>query len=244
MVKLFILMLMKMNEIGILCGFAAEADVARAFTPLVGMSGAVEELAYVEAKNLIERGAKALISFGVAGALDYDVTPEAIFVPGIIKASDGREWACTPSLITTLRTALPHTKDGAVFGSKQLVPDHAEKKKLHDQTGCTLVDMESHVVAEIASTRAIPFAVLRGISDNVEDTFPDAALKGIHPDGTTNYGAVFFSLLANPLQLPALLRLFRHTGVALEKLRQCLELLEKNEDAVIADHRKGSGPFH
>lgn len=204
--------------LGILCGFEAEAAVARKLTPLVACSGAFEEGARKAARNLIAKGASALVSFGVAGGLSPTLTPDDLVLADVIKASNGRLWHCSPELVARFAKAAPTAKSGAVYGSAVLVPKPADKKKIYAETGCLIVDMESQVVAEVASALSLPFAVLRGVSDGVEDTFPNAALVGINPDGSTNKRAVLISLLKNPFQIPALNRLFKHTGIALGKL--------------------------
>ena len=204
--------------IGILCGFEAEAVVARKLTSRVACSGAVETLAFERAERLVKDGATALVSFGVAGGLDPRLTNETIIIAKEIAGNDNQRWSCDAGLITRFKAAAPHGLDGAVYGSTHLVPTPAEKKILHANTGCIIVDMESHVVAQVASRYNLPFAVLRGVSDSVEDGFPDAALSGISPDGSTNMNAVYKSLLRNPFQIPALLKLFKHTGIALKQL--------------------------
>ncbi len=204
--------------IGILCGFEAEAMLARKLTPHVACSGAVEALAFQRAEALVKQGVTALVSFGVAGGLDPQLDSEAIIIAKEIAGNDNQRWVCDAGLISRFKSAAPHGLDGAVFGSTHLVPTPAAKKKLHAHTGCVIVDMESHVVAQVATRYNLPFAVLRGVSDSVEDGFPDAALKGLSPDGSTNMNAVYKSLLRNPLQIPALLKLFKHTGIALKQL--------------------------
>ena len=209
---------MSKQTLGILCGFAAEANVAHKLNNRVACSGAVEALGFERAEKLVREGATALLSFGVAGGLSPNLSSHSIIVADFVAANDGKKWACEPKLVERFKQAAPHALNGGVFGSTYLVPTASEKKKLHTDTQCLIVDMESHVVAQVATRHNIPFAVLRGVSDSVDDVFPDAALKGLSPDGSTNMNAVYKSLLRNPLQIPALLRLFKHTKIALGKL--------------------------
>ncbi len=209
---------MSNQAIGILCGFEAEAAVAHKLTQRVACSGAVEALAFERAEKLVREGAKALVSFGVAGALAPDLGSHSIIVASHVAGKDGQKWPCETELASRLRNAANDALDGGVYGSTVLVPTPEEKKMLHIKTACLIVDMESHVVAEVATKHNLPFAVLRGVSDSVDDSFPDAALNGINPDGTNNMNAVYKSLLRNPLQLPALMKLFKHTGIALKQL--------------------------
>lgn len=204
--------------LGLLCGFEAEAVIGRKITPYVACSGAIEYLAFQRTEMLVRQGATALISFGVAGGLDAKLDSNAIMIPKEVVGPDNKRWTCDSVLTDMFKAAAPHGLEGAVYGSTYLVPTPAEKKKLHADTGCSIVDMESHVVAQVATKHNLPFAVLRGVSDSVNDGFPDAALKGLSPDGSTNMNAVYKSLLRNPFQIPALLRLFKHTGIALKQL--------------------------
>lgn len=204
--------------LGVLCGFAAEAAVARPLSSLVACSGAIEENAYAQAEKLVANGATALLSFGVAGGLKAGLTSDALLVPESVVASGDRRWSCDATLRARLKAAVLHAQEGSVYGSRHLVPTPGEKKKIFAETGCAIVDMESHVIADVASKHRLPFAVLRGVSDAIDDTFPEAALRGLKLDGSTDYGAVLWSLAKNPFQYPALKKLFHHTGVALGKL--------------------------
>lgn len=206
--------------LGILCGFAAEAAVAKKLSPLVACSGAVEENAFKQAKQLVENGATALLSFGVAGALRAGLTPHDVIVPTHVLAADGQKWTCDKNLTRALMEAAALAHGGDVYGSRLLVPTPQEKRRIYNETGAAIVDMESHVVAQMALHTNIPFAVLRGVSDAVDDTFPDAALRGLNLDGSNNSRAVALSLLANPFQIPALLRLFKHTHQSLAALHE------------------------
>src|ERR1043166_4458262 len=133
--------------IGILCGFEAEARIARKLTPLVACSGAIETKAEERVENLIRQGAKALLSFGVSGGLDAALTPEDIVIPEQVKACHDRAWNCDPAFSSWLRQAAPSARSGSVFGSTHLVPSPAEKKELYRCHSCIILDMNNHAVA-------------------------------------------------------------------------------------------------
>jgi hopanoid-associated phosphorylase len=213
------------KTIGFLCGFESEAVVARQISPLVACSGALQSRAYEQAQSLIANGATALISFGVAGALVDHVSLDKVVIAQNIAAANGRLWNCDPTLQQHLKNAAPASLDGTVYGSEFLVPTPAMKRDLYQKTNSLIVDMESHVVADVAQNNACPFAVLRAISDGVNDVFPDAALQGLNLDGSPNIPGILKSLLKNPLQLPALLRLQKHTAQALANLQKIIAQL-------------------
>ena len=101
----------------------------------------------------------------------------------------------------------------------------AAKVALQAETNAAAVDMESHIAARFAARHGLPLAVLRAISDSVDQTLPPAALVGMRPDGAMDLAAVLGALARNPRQLPALIR----TGVEAEKgfaaLLRCRQLL-------------------
>jgi nucleoside phosphorylase len=163
------------------------------------------------------------LSFGIAGGLESGLTPRDIIVAHTIRAANGKSWNCDPALVNFLKERVAHHRDGTVYGSTFLVPTPREKKKLYRETSCTLVDMESHIVAEVATEHGLPFAVLRGVSDSINDTFPKAALVAVNEDGSPNNQAMYRSILANPFQLPSLLKLFKHSRISLERLSEAIQ---------------------
>ena len=73
---------------GIVVGFAAEARVAGRLGWPVAIGGGRSEGAAQVAQRLIEAGAQALISLGLAGGLDPALRPGALIVPSTIIADD------------------------------------------------------------------------------------------------------------------------------------------------------------
>ena len=145
--------------------------------------------------------AAAILSIGLAGALDPALRPGDWVVPGAVNdsATDAR-WR------HALAGALGVAPRGLLLGRDAMVAEAAAKAALHAETGAVAVDMESHVAAAIAARHGLPFAVARTISDAAHHTLPPAARVGMRADGRMNLPAVLASLAADPAQLPALLR--------------------------------------
>ena len=80
------------------------------------------------------------------------------------------------------------------------------------------MDMESHIASRVAAAFGLPFAVARVISDGAAHALPPAAQSGMKPDGRMDIWAVVGSLLADPRQMPALVR----TGLDAEKAFRAL----------------------
>ena len=100
-----------------------------------------------------------------------------------------------------------------------------DKRALNAATGATAVDMESHVVADLAARHGLPFAAVRAIADPVGRAIPRAALVGMRSDGTMNAVACLRVLMRDPGQVPALVRLGVDTSRAMLQLLRCVKLL-------------------
>jgi hypothetical protein len=85
--------------------------------------------------------------------------------------------------------------------------------------------MESHLAAEIAAANRIPFVACRVVLDPAHRTLPPAALIPLTHDGKPNIPAILRSVVGDPGQLPALLRLCRETWLAGLALRRGRHLL-------------------
>ena len=81
------------------------------------------------------------------------------------------------------------------------------------------VDMESLGVAEIAAHAGVPFVILRALADPAERALPKAAAEGLDDQGNVRLGAVLWSLLRDPSQLPGLIRVGLDTNAALSALK-------------------------
>ncbi len=96
-----------------------------------------------------------------------------------------------------------------------------QRKAIFDKTGAWAIDDESFYVANYANPRGIPFNILRSVSDDWQTTLPHAATGDIlNPDGSTNMQYLFKSILSNPLQIPALIKLGLDYGKSLHTLWQ------------------------
>ncbi|HLJ64524.1 MAG TPA: hypothetical protein VKT70_10485, partial [Stellaceae bacterium] len=110
--------------------------------------------------------------------------------------------------------------ESPIFGAREPAASRERKETLHRTFGAAAIDMESHLVAAASARAGIPFLVLRAVADPATKGLPPAALVGLRPDGTMALGPVLRSLAVHPAQLPALLRLYRETRLALRALRR------------------------
>jgi adenosylhomocysteine nucleosidase len=174
--------------------------------------------------SAVARGARGMISFGIAGGL----------APGLAAG----DWIAAAAVITgqrrfptdqawtrSLRERLPHVVHADILGMDNPAADPERKQLLYGQTGAVAVDMESHIAAAVAAAHQIPFAAFRVIIDPADKPLPPAALVGLRADGTADVPAVLRSLLQQPSQLPALVRTALDAWIASTALRRGRRML-------------------
>lgn len=205
-----------MARIGIICGMEAEAralgDWAHDPEVCVAISGARPHVAEMAARKYAGDGARCLVSFGIAGALEPGLAPGDLLV--------GRA-------VSTGMVTLPLANPGAgvegrrvsLAGSDKLVPDAAAKATLWQATGAAAVDMETHRVALAARDLGVPCYAIRAVSDPADRALPASAADALGEDGRPRIGHVLLGLARRPWDLPSLLAAKRDSDAALAALR-------------------------
>src|SRR6478609_6679503 len=116
-------------SVGIVVGLAAEARIARRLGWKVAIGGGTAVGAEAAARRLIDDGSDALVSFGLAGALDPALRPGALIVPAAVVV-DGVCHRADPDLSHILGGATVR----AVLGGDVVVASIEEKRRLRDRT--------------------------------------------------------------------------------------------------------------
>ena len=204
----------------VVCGLAFEAKIASG-PGVVTLCGFVPDRLEVRLEQLLEQDRSqclGIVSFGTAGGLHPALRPGACILADAIKIGAKRvpvdtEW------LDALRSCLPDAVQGMLAGVDQPVLDVADKACLWQSSGACAVDMESHLVAQIAQRYGLPFAACRVVIDPAQRSLPPAATAGLRADGTTAMIPILRSLAARPGQLPALLRLTADAIAARRSLR-------------------------
>ncbi len=204
----------------VLCtsGLIAEAKIARAagFSVVVGAGDRARTAALVE--SAVQR-ANCLVSFGIAGALAPQLRAGDVVISTEVIGAD-QSWRAEEPFrrrVADLARGIGAI-DGPVFGAAAILATTAKKSRAWSETGALAVDLESDVVARIASSAGIPFVVVRTIADTALRELPPAALIPLSEDGTPRIARVLASVLRRPRQFAALVGLARDTRTALSAL--------------------------
>jgi len=220
-----------LNAAGVVAALAAEA---RALGPgarsgarpvlangtLVAVSGIGCAAAGRAARDLIEAGATALVSWGMAGALDPKLAAGTVCLPHEVIASDGtsfgtaRHWR---EPLAALVAAERPVAGGKLLTSVHAIDSVAAKEIAYGTTGAAAVDMESVAVAQAAAAHGLPFIAVRVIVDTAGDALPRAVVAASRA-GQVQIWRLIFGLLLAPADIAPLLRLARRYRIAIRSL--------------------------
>ena len=186
---------------------------------LLVVSGIGPAAAAEGARRLVAAGARALLSWGLAGGLDPSLEAGTLLLPREVISPEGRVFLTSADWRDRVSDILPATRHGPCCGKlltcREPLASTAAKALAFRQTGAVAVDMESSAVAEVASAERVPFLVVRAIVDTAQDAVPAVALNAA---ATGQNGPQFARLLATlasrPGELPALIRLARRYRTA------------------------------
>lgn len=230
-------------------GPAASADLARTMTRLpaasvIALVGLAFEARIVAGPGVlvicrgkcpiadimpgaVRNGCRGMISFGVAGGLSPALEAgDCVVASAVIDATGSHP--TDPTWSRKLLDTIPAAHHAPILGVNAIVPDPAAKRRLRAATGAAAVDMESHLVARLATAHGLAFAAVRVIVDPADRAVPPAARVAMATDGSTDLASMLWEIAARPSQLAALLRIAADAYVArsaLARLRQVLVLV-------------------
>lgn len=179
-----------------------------------------------------------VVSFGLAGGLDYSLRPGDVVVGDTVVDGATRRDAhsrLADVLEEGIATAGVSAVLGAIVGVDRPAMDLAAKAALREASKAIAVDMESHVVAAYAEARKLPFAVVRAISDPAARALPPLAVKAITPEGAVDVIGVMRELIRAPRQMGDLIRAGLDSRAAFASLGRCGPLLGPLLRLVLAD---------
>lgn len=185
----------------------------------IWLCGMGEEAAREAAEGLRAGGATALMSFGLAGALNSSLRPGDLVLPESIHAD--RSLQVDLGWRARLQQRLPghlNVVGGILAASSQVLTSATAKYELAQVTGACAVDMESGAVAEIAAHAGISFLAVRAISDPVRFSPPSTLLGAVRRDGSADLRRLLPLLLRGSVTLSTLLRLAMDSRAACSTL--------------------------
>lgn len=213
---------------GVIAPLAAEYRTARALRGpgcRVVHAGVGLARAQAAAEALLAAGARRLLVWGTAGALEAGLRPGCLVLPEFVRDAEGRAYPLDPDWMSTIAGAVPRgvsTSKVPVVSVGTPVVTQAQKRALARASGAGAVDMETAAIAGVAEKRGIPCAVLRAIADPLELDLPGVVLA-----------ARGDRLL--PLEIPARLLLRPKETPAIRELARAFSMARKSLDSTAAE---------
>lgn len=221
-----------MSVVGIVAALEAEARIldsahshAGSATALVdGVLLAVSGIGCASAERaalaLVDAGARALMSWGMAGGLDPALRAGTIFLPDRIVSAGGEEFSTAlrwrEHLCSTIIARHP-IGGGTLLTAMSVLETTADKTAAFRTTGAFAVDMESLAVAAVAARRGLPFIAVRVIVDTANDSLP-RAIAAATRCGQLRVGPLLGALARRPEELFAIMRLAGRYHAAMQSL--------------------------
>jgi len=187
---------------------------------LLAVSGMGATNAAPAARRLVDAGASALMSFGLAGGLDPTLDPGTVVLPGEVISRDGArfptsmEWRGQLSLAVAEMTPVT---SGTLLTSVQPIDTAELKAAAFRESGAVAVDMESVSVAEVAAAHNLPFMAVRVIIDGAADVLPQAVLAASR-GGHLSALRLVWGLAVAPRDIVGVIRLARRYRAATRSL--------------------------
>ena len=208
--------------LGIVAALEMERRWIGAPEPLVELSGVGDARAENAAHRLVDRGATALVSWGVAGGLDPNLEPGTVVLPDAVVHPDGSsqevDLAWRDRLLERVSGRVVISTLSLYHASSALtLPD--EKRAVYERFGAGAVDMESAAVAAIAAEMGIPFIVVRVVVDAAGVRLPEVALTMCDEGGRLKKSAVL-GLIFQPGEWRGMLSLGRANAAAGRSMRK------------------------
>ena len=188
---------------------------------LLAVSGIGRAAAAAAANALVEAGASALMTFGMAGALDPALTPGSVVLARELISGDGARFQASSPWRARVAAALGPVRavtEGNLLSSDRAIETPSDKAAAFHSSGAAAVDMESAAVAEVAARHNLPFIAVRVIVDTAADKLPRAVVAASRA-GRVKFGRLIAGLVLAPGEIVSLIRLAQRYRVAMRTLR-------------------------
>jgi len=172
---------------------------------------------------------RRLLVVGVAGGLVEDAGAGTLVAGRVVWRADGGPLTPAPSLLASLVEA--GIARGAVATVDDLLDTPEAKRRVARrltreglELGLAVADLESAHCASVAQERAVPWAVLRCVSDEADEALPAFLDRCRDEGGAVDRSRVARHLLLHPGELPGVLRLRRRVRRCAEGLADAVEI--------------------
>ncbi|GGY01646.1 hypothetical protein GCM10007160_31980 [Litchfieldella qijiaojingensis] len=199
---------MNNRRLGILVGMRWEANTLgplRRTDDLVWLvSGPGPERAARAARTLVEQGASALLSWGVATGLDPLLSPGSLLIPEVVHGRDGERLRPDARWRAAVLAQVGEVARGELAETAIVLQDASARRVLRASTGAVAADMESAAVLRVAHSFGMPALVIRVVLDITTTDLPAGWAAAVTPEGRIAVRRIAAQLLHPANWAPAL----------------------------------------
>lgn len=189
---------------------------------MVEVGGMGRIRAEAAATRLLDRGATALVSWGIAGGLEPGLASGTVVVPETVLGPQGEslhvDAAWRDRLLAVIGDRVS-TSCGSMLHSDEVVASPGRKSELFERWRAVAVDMESVGVAQIARNAGVPWLAIRVVGDTADRELPKVVAEIADESGRLRARAVL-GLALRPGSWPALISLGRANAAAGRSMRR------------------------
>ncbi|MEY2715961.1 MAG: nicotinate-nucleotide adenylyltransferase [Planctomycetota bacterium] len=188
-------------------GFERRAFMRFGKLPVVttGPGAAAIRRAFAERDRWPVREPRMAVLLGLAGGLSGRIPSGSAAAVATVADRDG---------VALFRSAAPGAT-ATVVESAQMVTSTEGKRALASSSGADLVDMESRAFAECATQARIPWAIVRGVSDDAATAVPSEFAGLVDSGGETRIARVLASIARRPALLGEFISIGRASRIAM-----------------------------
>jgi adenosylhomocysteine nucleosidase len=174
---------------------------------------------------LADNSPELVLTCGFAGGLNTDLKIGDIVFEianrqsSIVNDLEPPDVGCYEKLISA------SARPAKFFCADRIATTVAEKKKLRDETGADVVEMESAAIHTVCREHGIPCVTVRVISDTAHEDLPLDFNLLAKPDKSLDFGKLGWAIAKSPGKISALMELQKKTSFAAERLAAVLEKL-------------------
>ncbi|HEY3762733.1 MAG TPA: hypothetical protein VGN23_13390 [Verrucomicrobiae bacterium] len=154
---------------------------------------------------------------GFAGGLNPDLKIGDVVFEMPFEIKDSRGGSLQAKLISA------GAKPAKFICVDRVATTGADKKKLRDDTGADVGEMESAAIHAVCAEHGIPCATIRVISDTANEDLPLDFNALAKPDKNIDMGKLLLAIARSPGKIGALMELQKKTKFAAERLAKVLE---------------------
>ncbi len=179
------------------------------------------------ARAVLNEGAWALVlSTGFGGALAPAAVGDLIIGTDVVPVHHDGQWIRDEGLISCSRDEQSHllsvgreagmaVKAGSIVSTPHVIWRADEKRAIRDLTHAAGLDMESAALAAVAFEKGIPVAIVRAVSDLVDEDLPLDFNLFLRPTG---WLMGLWTLIGHPASVAGLNRLRAQSRMAADRL--------------------------